>query len=131
MLVKWRGEGDSTFSVFTNAAEAIGAAATLQDAFGRHEWPTPRPLSVRAALHTGQAELRERDYFGQAVNRCARLRLLARGGQTLVSAATRELAREGLPETVTLIDAFSGVVRPEYTACFLNRVSRVRILPLA
>jgi class 3 adenylate cyclase len=104
LLVKWRGEGDSTFSVFTNAAEAIGAAAALQDAFGGHEWPTPRPLSVRAALHTGQAELRERDYFGQAVNRCARLRSLARGGQTLVSAATRELAREGLPETMTLID---------------------------
>jgi class 3 adenylate cyclase len=104
LLVKWRGEGDSTFSVFTNAVKGIGAAAALQEAFGRHEWPTPRPLSVRAALHTGQAELRERDYFGQAVNRCARLRSLARGGQTLVSTATRELVREDLPKTLTLID---------------------------
>lgn len=104
VLVKWRGEGDSTFSVFTNAAEAVATAAALQDSIGRHPWPTSRPVSIRAALHTGEAQLRDRDYFGQTVNRCARLRLLARGGQTLVSAATRELARQGLPETVTFND---------------------------
>lgn len=104
VLVKWRGEGDSTFSVFTNAAEAVATAAALQDSIGHHPWSTPWPLSIRVALHTGEAELRERDYFGQTVNRCARLRLLARGGQTLVSAATRELAREGLPKTLTFND---------------------------
>jgi class 3 adenylate cyclase len=104
VLVKWRGEGDSTFSVFTNAAEAVATAAALQDSISRHPWLTSWPVSIRAALHTGEAELRDRDYFGQTVNRCARLRLLARGGQTLVSAATRELARQGLPETVTFKD---------------------------
>ncbi len=95
VLVKWRGEGDSTFSVFTNAGQAVLTAMTLQEAIRGHEWGTVRPISIRAALHTGEAELRERDYFGQTVNRCARLRSLAKGGQTLVSAATRELAREG------------------------------------
>jgi class 3 adenylate cyclase len=59
---------------------------------------------VRVAVHTGEAELRERDYFGQTVNRCARLRALARGGQTMVSAATRELIRDRLPHDVVLED---------------------------
>jgi class 3 adenylate cyclase len=48
--------------------------------------------------------LRERDYFGQTVNRCARIRSLAKGGQTLVSAATRELAREGLSKELRFTD---------------------------
>lgn len=82
--------------MFTNATQAVQTAMTLQEAIRGHYWGTVRPISIRAALHTGEAELRERDYFGQTVNRCARLRSLAKGGQTLVSAATRELAREGL-----------------------------------
>lgn len=104
VLVKWRGEGDSSFSVFTSAPEGVAAAAALQDAIRRHPWQTPWALSIRAALHTGEAELRERDYYGQTVNRCARLRSLAQGGQTLVTAATRELAREGLPDELTFED---------------------------
>lgn len=59
---------------------------------------------MRSALHTGEAESRERDYFGKTVNRCAWLRVLAAGGQTLVSAATRELVREELPGTLTIRD---------------------------
>jgi len=104
VLIKWRGEGDSTFSVFTDAAGAVVTAVALQEALGSHPWPTPRPIRVRSALHTGEAELRERDYFGKTVNRCARLRALAEGGQTLVSAATRELVREELPGTLTIRD---------------------------
>lgn len=103
ILIKWRGEGDSTFSVFTSAGDAVATAGAIQDAIERRDWATPRPLSVRAALHTGEAELRERDYFGQTVNRCARLRAIARGGQTLVSAATRELARDRLAESLWLV----------------------------
>ncbi|HEV3474035.1 MAG TPA: adenylate/guanylate cyclase domain-containing protein [Actinomycetota bacterium] len=104
VLIKWRGEGDSTFSVFTSATDAIAAANAIQGAIAEHRWPTPRPLSVRAALNTGEAELRERDYFGPTVNRCARLRAIADGGQTLVSAATRELARDSLPPDLALHD---------------------------
>ena len=104
ILIKWRGEGDSTFSVFTSAGDAIESAQAIQDTLSRHRWDTTRSLSVRAAVHTGEAELRERDYFGQAVNRCARLRSLAHGGQTLVSAATRELVRDRLPDNLDLHD---------------------------
>jgi class 3 adenylate cyclase/MFS family permease len=104
VLVKWRGEGDSTFSVFTNAGQAVETAITLQEEIRAQDWGTARPISIRAALHTGVAELRERDYFGQTVNRCARIRSLAKGGQTLVSAATRELAREGLSKELRFTD---------------------------
>ena len=42
------------------------------------------------ALHTGEAELREGDYYGTAVNRCARLRGVGHGGQVLLSQATAD-----------------------------------------
>ena len=54
---------------------------------------------MRIALHSGEALLRDpRNYAGPALNRCARLRGLAQGGQTLVSRATYELVADSLPE---------------------------------
>src|SRR5690349_19929995 len=93
VLVKSRGEGDSLFAVFARATDAVTAAAALQKALLGEEWPTPAPLRVRMALHTGEADLREGDYYGAAVNRCARLRGAAHGGQVLLSGATQELVR--------------------------------------
>src|SRR5207247_619569 len=61
-LLKSRGEGDSLFAVFARASEAVSAACALQRAFLTEPWPTPTPLRVRIALHTGEAELREGDY---------------------------------------------------------------------
>lgn len=81
ILIKWRGEGDSTFSVFTDPLKAVETSMVLQESVNGRQWDLVRPISIRAALHTGEAELRERDYFGQAVNRCARLRSLALGGK--------------------------------------------------
>ena len=95
-LVRPRGEGDSRFCVFARATDAVMAAATVQQAFHAEPWPMPAPLKVRMALHTGEADLREGDYYGSAVNRCARLRAIAHGGQTLLSQATADLARDGL-----------------------------------
>jgi hypothetical protein len=56
------------------------------------------------AVHTGEADLRLGDYYGPAVNHCARLRGAAHGGQTLVSAVTADLVREGLTPELTLRD---------------------------
>src|SRR5919109_2247764 len=71
--VRPRGEGDSRFCVFARATDAVAAAAAIQRALHDEPWPTPTPLRVRMALHTGEGELRADDYFGAAVNRCARL----------------------------------------------------------
>src|SRR5919202_1105684 len=94
LVVLPRGEGDGGFAVFARATDAVAAAAALQQALYAEPWPTPTPLRVRMALHTGEADLRAGDYYGTAVNRCARLRAVAYGGQTLLSQATSDLVRE-------------------------------------
>jgi class 3 adenylate cyclase len=89
-IIRSRGEGDSHFAVFAQAADA---ALTIQQTLVAEMWATPAPLQVRLALHTGDAGWRRGDYYGSSVNRCARLRALAHGRQVLVSKATEELVR--------------------------------------
>src|SRR5438045_93656 len=84
VVVRPRGEGDSRFCVFARATDAVAAAAAIQRALHDEPWPAEAPLQVRLALHTGEADLREGDYYGAAVNRCARLRVIAYGGQALL-----------------------------------------------
>jgi predicted ATPase/class 3 adenylate cyclase len=117
LIVRPRGEGDSRFAVFESAVNAVRAAAAIQaallDGFAEHTFP----LRIRSGLHTGAADWRDGDYYGTAVNRCARIRGLAHGGQTLVSAAVAELVRDDLPRGVELIDLgthrLKGLARPE------------------
>ena len=104
LLIKNRGEGDSLFTVFPAAPDAAHAACALQRAFAAEAWPAEAFLKVRMALHTGEADLRERDYYGVAVNRCARLRLHALGGQILLSSLTRSLVHDALPEGAALVE---------------------------
>jgi hypothetical protein len=59
---------------------------------------------VRVGIHTGEAQLREGDYYGTAVNKCARLRAIAHGGQSLLSAATCHLVQDSVPAGVRLRD---------------------------
>src|SRR5207302_1571933 len=79
------------------ASDALAAALDAQRALHTEPWSTPSPLRVRIALHTADAQLRdEGNYFGQAINRCARLRAVAHGGQTLLSRAVHDLVVDGL-----------------------------------
>ncbi|MCC6626577.1 MAG: adenylate/guanylate cyclase domain-containing protein [Chloroflexi bacterium] len=72
---------------------------------------------MRLALHTGEAEVRDGDYYGTAVNRCARLRAVAHGGQVLLSQATYDLVQDALPPGASLHDLgahrLRDLVRPE------------------
>ncbi|GMQ86259.1 MAG: hypothetical protein BMS9Abin07_1832 [Acidimicrobiia bacterium] len=116
--VRPRGEGDSRFVVFRSASDAVAAAASMQRGLAEVEWETPRPLRVRAALHTGDADLQLGDYYGSAVNRAARLRGIAHGGQTLMSGSTWELVQDTkLPDGVTVRDMgehrLKDLTRPE------------------
>src|SRR3954471_7736061 len=117
-LIKTRGEGDATFSVFDRPSAAAAAAIELQEAIRHEPWVLADPMRIRVALHTGEVELRDGDYFGRAVNRAARLRSLAEGDQILCSGATAELVIDSLSDDVLLIDLgvrqLKNLARPEH-----------------
>lgn len=102
--VRERGEGDSTFSVFSDPARAVAAALSLQRGLVREPWPAETPIRVRAALHQGPSELHWGDYNSADVNRCARIRSLAAGGQTLLSEAVATSVTGRLPDSASLLD---------------------------
>jgi class 3 adenylate cyclase len=79
--------GDGVAAAFSSASDAVNAAV---DAQGRLRGVLP----VRMGLHTGEAELRDGDYFGSTVNRCARLMSIASGGQVACSESTASLVRD-------------------------------------
>lgn len=118
LSLKPRGEGDSRFIVFQSAREAVRGAAEMQRRLANVEWPTPRPLRVRASIHSGPAELDLGDYYGPTVNRAARLRAIAHGGQTLMSAATFDLVQDHLADGVAVADKgwhrLKDLTRPEH-----------------
>lgn len=96
--------GDGLHAVFDLPADALQAALDCQKALLAHSWESTGPLRVRMGLHTGQAQLREGDYYGPAVNRAARVMSVAAGGQVLLSMATTELVRDQLPDGLSLVD---------------------------
>ena len=116
-VLKAKGEGDSTLSVFPRASDAVGCAAELRESLATAAWPGGLDLRVRIALHTGEAQERGGDYYGPALNRAARLRALAAGGVTLLSQATTEIVHDRVPAGTELVDLGShelrGLSRPE------------------
>jgi class 3 adenylate cyclase len=97
IVVRPRGEGDSLFVVFVRASDAVAAALAGQRALAAEDWGELGPLRVRMGLHTGEADLREGDYYGSAVNRCARIRSAGHGGQILLSETTVRLLGGAMP----------------------------------
>ncbi|MEY2432456.1 MAG: hypothetical protein QOC92_2181 [Acidimicrobiaceae bacterium] len=116
-MLKARGEGDSTFSVFVRATDAVAGAVAAQRGLAELDWPADAELRVRMAVHTGEAVERAGDYFGSAVNRAARLRSLARGGQVLLSRSTADLVADHLDDDVRVVEVgeqvLIGLSRPE------------------
>lgn len=109
--------GDAFCAAFETAPDAMNAALESQTALLGAPWEVPGGIRVRMALHTGTAEERGGDYFGQTLNRVARLLSVGYGGQTLVSLVTAELLRDLLPENVALKDLgahrLKDLLRPE------------------
>lgn len=106
-----QGEGDSFVAAFARASDAVACALALQRA-------PLAPIKLRIGLHTGEIQLRdESNYAGPTVNRAARLRDLAHGGQTVLSGATEPLVVDRLPDGAWLTELGSyplrGVPRPE------------------
>ena len=100
-----QGEGDSVVGAFARPSDAVAAALHAQRTFADEPWPGGQALRIRIALHTGEAQLRGNDYYvGRTVIRCARLRAVAHGGQTVLSGATRDLVADRLPDDADLRD---------------------------
>ncbi|MDT5055827.1 MAG: hypothetical protein QOF66_4193 [Mycobacterium sp.] len=100
-----QGEGDSFVVAFGRASDAVACALELQRA-------PLAPIRLRIGLHTGEVQLRdESNYIGPTINRTARLRDLAHGGQTVLSRTTSDLVTDRLPTDAWLADLGSHPVR--------------------
>ena len=83
--------GDSFAAAFTRAADAVAAAIDAQQSFGSEQWPEETDVRVRMGISTGEAQERNGDYFGLAVNRAARVMSIGNGGQILLASVTASL----------------------------------------
>jgi predicted ATPase/class 3 adenylate cyclase len=114
--------GDAFCAGFADAHKGLTAALAAQRAVSGEDWDSlfhasNSALRVRMALHTGVVEQREGDYFGQPLNRVARLLSAGHGGQTLLSLGAYEMVRDNLPAGVQLLDLgehrLKDLTRPE------------------
>jgi predicted ATPase len=71
--------GDGVVAAFASPRSAVDAAVAAQRAL---------ELPVRMGIATGEAELRDGDYFGTVLNRTARVMASGHGGQILVADST-------------------------------------------
>jgi hypothetical protein len=76
--------GDGVFAVF-ESGRPLECALAVRRQLANEDWGAIGRIRVRMALHAGDAERRNEDYFGSAVNRTARLLYAAWGGQILLS----------------------------------------------
>ena len=82
--------GDGVCAAFASPRSAVDAAVAAQRAL---------ELPVRMGIATGEAELRDGDYFGAVLNRAARVMAAGHGGQILLADSTA-----GLLSGVDLVD---------------------------
>ncbi len=74
--------GDGVCAAFNSPKAAVDAAVAAQRAL---------ELPVRMGIATGEAELRDGDYFGTVLNRTARVMAAGHGGQVLMADSTAVL----------------------------------------
>jgi predicted ATPase/class 3 adenylate cyclase/DNA-binding CsgD family transcriptional regulator len=92
-------ERDSFVAAFTRASDALACAVELQ------RMALPAAIRLRIGLHTGEVQLLDDgNYLGPTMNRTARLRDLAHGGQIVLSGTTHDVAADRLPADVWLMD---------------------------
>lgn len=82
--------GDGVIAAFASPRSAVDAAIEAQLAL---------ELPVRMGIATGEAQLRDGDYFGTVLNRAARVMAAGHGGQILIADSTA-----GLLSGVDLLD---------------------------
>ena len=87
--VMFKHTGDGVCAAFASPRSAVDAAVAAQRAL---------ELPVRMGLATGEAELRDGDYFGAVLNRAARVMAAGHGGQILLDDTTAGLCQRHRPD---------------------------------
>lgn len=114
--------GDAVCVAFHSASDALNAALNAQWLLQNESW-SPVPVKVRIGIHTGEAKLNDTSaqiiYLGYAtLVLTQRIMSAGHGGQILISGATRELARDVLPDNTELLDLgerrLKDLLRPEH-----------------
>lgn len=120
--------GDSFAAAFESAEAAFRAATDSQRRISSEVWPADIELKVRMAIHVGEADERDGNYFGPNLNRCSRLLGLCAGGRIAVSEAVRD---QICPDQASLTDlgvrGLPGLREPEHVwYCDVDAVSQRR-----
>jgi predicted ATPase/class 3 adenylate cyclase/DNA-binding CsgD family transcriptional regulator len=123
-----QGEGDSFVVAFTRASDAVAFALDLQSS-------PLEPIRLRIGIHTGEVQLRdEGNYIGQTINKTARLRDLAHGGQTVLSSVAEAVVGDRLPAGAWLVDQgahqLRDLPRPERVLQLCHPQLRTEFPPL-
>ena len=123
-----QGEGEGFVVAFARASDAVASALELQRA-------PLAPIRLRIGVHTGEVQLRDDgNYIGSTVNRAARLRDVAHGGQTVLSGTTEDLVVDRLPPDAWLTDLgthrLRDLPRPERVVQLCHPDLRVEFPPL-
>ncbi len=83
--------GDGFHAAFGTARDALEAALAAQQTLAGEPAVQGVVVKVRMGVHTGEARMRDGDYYGSELNRAARLMAVGHGGQVLVSEVTHRL----------------------------------------
>ncbi|OBI53891.1 adenylate/guanylate cyclase domain-containing protein [Mycobacterium sp. E787] len=109
--------GDGFVAAFASPMSAVNAAIEAQREL---------QLPVRMGLATGEAELRDGDYFGTVLNRAARVMAAGHGGQILLADSTAGLLNgidlidlgprrlRDIPSSVQVFQVRAAVLRTEF-----------------
>lgn len=86
-----KSQGDGFMLAFRSAAASLACAVELQRAVAQsNDAELERQLRVRIGVHTGNMFELDGDFLGRAVVLAARITGRARGGEVLVSAASKQ-----------------------------------------
>ena len=84
--------GDGAMLAFESPRRGVVAASEIERSVAGYD--LPEELRVRVGVHAGDTLSADGDYFGQTVNKAARIAAAAAGGQVLVSDVVRGLVEQ-------------------------------------
>ena len=93
---------DEFLAVFRRPAPALEAAIDIQRRLLDGPGVGPRPLRIRAGVHSGRPTLTDTGYVGLSVHTVARVCFVGHGGQIVVSRASKTAVDGSLPDGVRL-----------------------------